>query len=643
MSLNKWKQPQYELHRVELKRRGVTKAQAAARGYEPLTAEESRREIGQDVGPTIALPCLALNGEPKAHRRFRLLDPKKIAERNGQRYTQRAGTGALIHVRKPNQRAPDFRKVRVITEGEIKADAIAEHIGVTAISLPGVDCFRQEGKLHPDLAALNWNGYTAEFAYDTDQDTKPQVRRAMLAAADELAAVGAKVRFRDLPSIPNATKAGADDVIQNLGAAAYIKAPLHALDSAVVKSWRATLAKAPQLPAALRDLQPVSRDWFDRKPPPAEYVVEPIWQTGESCLLAGQASVGKSYFALPMHAAIGTGTPFFGFPVPEPRKSLYIMCERHEKSLRRRWYKITRAMAGRLLPGPRSRFEKLLHENCFLKAVAGETFSLIELVRDQWRPSAVVDELIAELRSAGITVLFFDPLSRLHGGNENDASVAAAITKALERIVQQAGCSVLIVHHTGKSDRGDMYAGRGSSVFNDNTSETFTLGIVDAEERKKLDLSTLAPQEAAYDIVRWRHARCSDGRPADDMYFLRDGQTGLLRAANLSRKSADATLRDAMGPIRAWASRDAPADGFSKNQFVSAHDEFDLTKRRAESMFADAIASQDFVKFGEKKGFPLYRVAPERHSETMLPRLPVNIRASGNHKKPVNSVSAKNA
>jgi len=118
----------------------------------------------------------------------------------------------------------------------------------------------------------------------------------------------------------------------------------------------------------LRNLAPVDRSWYDDRPPDPEYVVAPIWQTAESCLLAGQASVGKSYFVLPMHAAIGTGTTFFGFPVPKPRKSLYLMCERHVQSLAAALVQGLRVQWRRdFVPDRFATFEKRLHENCFLK------------------------------------------------------------------------------------------------------------------------------------------------------------------------------------------------------------------------------------------------------------------------------------
>src|SRR5580698_7913660 len=100
----KWYRAVYKLHRQDLKRRGITVEQAVERGYEPLTANETYKEIEQPVGPTIALTCYKANGKPRNDRRFRLVNQNKIDARpKKQRYTQKSkekgGTSILIHIR----------------------------------------------------------------------------------------------------------------------------------------------------------------------------------------------------------------------------------------------------------------------------------------------------------------------------------------------------------------------------------------------------------------------------------------------------------------------------------------------------------------------------------------------------------------
>lgn len=213
----KWKSQTYTNHRAELKRRGITVEQAIERGYEPLTVKETWAAINQGVGETIAFTCLKPDGTPQPERRYCLISPAERV-RCGRKYTQRAGAGVVTYTRRPKKPNKKLKKHRVLTEGEFKADAIAEVLGVIAISVPGVDCFKKDGLLHPDLANLDWDGYTAELAFDVDEKPKTRIHviSRLLELADLLAARCATIKIRDMPRVPNLPKAAADDAIQYL-------------------------------------------------------------------------------------------------------------------------------------------------------------------------------------------------------------------------------------------------------------------------------------------------------------------------------------------------------------------------------------------------------------------------------------------
>ncbi|SRR5579859_879783 len=612
----KWRRSDCRLHRKDLARRDITVEQAVERGYEPLTANETYKEINQYVGPTIALTCYKANGKPRKDRRFRLLDPEKIAARGGKRYTQKKDTGILIHMRKPRAIAKQFRKHRVITEGEIKADQIAEHIGVVAISVPGVDCFKgKDGKLHPALANLDWDGYTAEFAYDTDQAEKPQVRRAFFDCGDELAKCGAIPKHREIPNVPNAEKTGADDVIQHMGAQAYINAPLHDFDSPLLQKWREACKKgdaAYHLPTSMRNLEPVGAEWYDEEPPAPEYILQNYLQKSEVCLIAGQAGTSKSTWT--MYAAVGmaSGTKFFHQSFDRFYRTMYCMLERHKNSFRRRWRRIVQDVSQPMEEGEEINLRRQLLSNFFAKPLAGENMNFIEYKNQQWVMTPLVDELIAELLSVGIEIMILDPISRLYGGEENGETFNA-LTKAFEYIVQKANCTIIFVHHAGKdaTANGGKYAGRGASQLTDNTSETISFSEYKGAEREKLgDLSVLREGEENADIIRVEHTRCSDGELTDTMYFVRLPHNGLLRPINIRRKDAgrqvDTLLVNSL-LFHKWAE----GKQFSKTQFGDARGEIargNLSERGALALFDEAVTAGIFKHSGDRNGRPLYKL-----------------------------------
>jgi hypothetical protein len=612
----KWSRTVYKLHRQDLKRRGISVEQAAQRSYEPMTPNEMFRESGQSAGNAIAITCYSANGKPRKDRRYRLLDPDKIAARGGKRYTQKKATGILIHMRKPEVIAKEYRKRRIFTEGEIKADTIAEFIKAMTISFPGVDCFKgKDGKLHPAIANLDWQGYTAEFAYDTDQSEKPQVRRALLECADELAKLGAAVQFREIPNVPNAEKTGADDVIQHLGAQAYINAPLHDLDSPLVAKWREACKKLDgdyHLPASMRNLEPVGAEWYDEDPPPPEYILQNYLQKNEVCLIAGQAGTSKSTWT--MYAAVGmaSGTKFFHQSFDRFYRTMYCMLERHKNSFRRRWRRIVQDVAEPLEEGEEIHFRRQLLSHFFAKPLAGENMNFIEYKNQQWVMTPLVDELIAELLSVGIEIMILDPISRLYGGEENGETFNA-LTKAFEYIVQKANCTIIFVHHAGKdaTANGGKYAGRGASQLTDNTSETVSFSEYKGAEREKLgDLSCLREGEENADIIRVEHTRCSDGELTGTMYFVRLPHNGLLRPINIRRKDAGSQV-DALLVNSVLFHKWAKGKQFSKTQFGDARSEIvrgNLSERSALALFDEAVTAGIFKHTGDRNGRPLYKL-----------------------------------
>ena len=106
-----------------------------------------------------------------------------------------------------------------ITEGEFKALAMAQ-LGLTAISLPGVDNFRNPEKtgLKPDLAAVRWEGRTVYIVYDNDPKpiSRSNVTRARSRLTDLLYGVGAKEVFHIDPPADGDGKGAIDDHLADL-------------------------------------------------------------------------------------------------------------------------------------------------------------------------------------------------------------------------------------------------------------------------------------------------------------------------------------------------------------------------------------------------------------------------------------------
>jgi hypothetical protein len=623
-----WTTPEYAAQREELRRRDITLEQVTDWDFEPLSPKENWNTLHQkDIREAnlIAMPCPQADGSLHAERRYMVVG-EAIRKTTGKKYTQPSATGAILTVVRPKKLDKKFKSIIYITEGEIKAWVGAHATGAIWICVPGVDCFMRNGKLDPEIAHFAKKGYTFRLAYDTDQERKYQtVLKRQFELADLLTSVGVKVELVDLPRVRNLKKTGADDVVQFLGAPALLNATRHDFpDSEWAIYWREEIAKtivSGGLPTSLRDLKPVPWDWYTKDPPPIEYVLERYLQENEVAMFAGPGSVGKSYFMMEAAVCIATGSQFFGLmKKPAPRRCMYVMAERHEKNLMRRFHKIAHHIAERSTdPKERERFEQRLKMNYYTKSLAGESLQLIEFVSQQWRPAfATLDALIEELKLAKIEVIFADPISRFQGGNENAAEIVSAVIKALEYISQHTGCSCVFLHHTGKSERDDQYVGRGSSAWTDNTSETVALSLV--EKRDELEIPKVEGKFGAVsavidedDIVLVRHHRCSDGQKEPDMYVVRDHATGLLRHVEGLRRKAGAKIDgELLEVLRKWAdSLEGKVFTKSKCGTEAPH----AKKRNAFRKWFEGAIGTTFVDTGEKQnGYPLYTIKGESAS-----------------------------
>jgi hypothetical protein len=632
VSFSRYKGDQYAPHRAALEQWGVSLAEAQQRDYRFLTPTEMQREAGR-ASNAICMPSADINDRTLPHNRYRLLDEAVIAALGGRRYDQIFGSGVRMHFGRFPRKSPKrwarrrYKRV-VLTEGEKKADEAARH-GIYCVSIPGVSSYRgPDKKLHPELAAVLKDGLAVDFCYDTDQNAKPQVWREALGCADAIAEYAKeqgykiRIRFIEIYAVPNESKTGLDDFIRHYGVDALKQAPRHRINSPYIQGWRERVGTTSDaLPSVLRDLQPVPADWWDTELPPAENIVECYLQVMENAIVAGQGGTGKTFWLLFLQAAVASGTRFFGYGVPRKRRVLYLSLERNSDNFRRRWKKVTSAVAEGLAPGPRAKFIADIKTNCYVRCLAGESIPLIEFKDNQWVPTSLVNQLIAELREAQIEVMFLDPYSRLHGADENSSSVASAITKALERIAQEAGCSVVLCHHTGKSVAQGQNAPRGSSALVDNTSQCIVITKIEYDEAvKTLNLDALTDDErrAKRDIVCVDHVRASDGPTAQRMHFVRQ-PTGLLRQIKVDRITLDTRISGIIGSdctVCSWA------DGqpFTRTQFRAQRLEIfgnEISEREAEKAFDALVADGDLIPYtkgGEhikRKGGLLYTIRPE--------------------------------
>jgi KaiC/GvpD/RAD55 family RecA-like ATPase len=71
-----------------------------------------------------------------------------------------------------------------------------------------------------------------------------------------------------------------------------------------------------------------------------------------------------------------------------------------------------------------------------------------------------VDALIAEVRRTCARLLVLDPFIAMHARKEKDEDEMALVLSAIQQIITETGCAVLLVHHTRKGDSWNKESNR---------------------------------------------------------------------------------------------------------------------------------------------------------------------------------------
>ena len=179
---------------------------------------------------------------------------------------------------------------------------------------------------------------------------------------------------------------------------------------------------------------------------PRRWLVEHLWGASAVGVIGGAPKCSKTWLGLDLALSVATGTAALGrYAVSEPGPVLVYLAEDALPVVRERVAGMARQRGLEL-----ARIE--------LHVITAPTLRLDrELDRTQLREAA------QRLRPR---LLLLDPLVRLHGLDENNASEVAGLLAYLRELQRQLDLAVMLVHHTRKNATGGVASGqtlRGSS------------------------------------------------------------------------------------------------------------------------------------------------------------------------------------
>jgi len=193
---------------------------------------------------------------------------------------------------------------------------------------------------------------------------------------------------------------------------------------------------------AHHDALPVVRvDQIPREENAQRWLVEPLWGESSVGMIGGAPKCAKTWLGLDLALSVGTGTACLGrYAVPRPGPVLIYLAEDALTVVRERVEGMAR------------------HRGLELACVDIHVITVPSLRLDREPHRHRLLETARRLRPR---LLLLDPLVRLHGIDENNATEVAGLLAYFRELQRQLDLSVILVHHTRKNAAGGVAAGQG--------------------------------------------------------------------------------------------------------------------------------------------------------------------------------------
>ncbi len=184
---------------------------------------------------------------------------------------------------------------------------------------------------------------------------------------------------------------------------------------------------------------------------------------GSVGMIVGQGAIGKSYLALQIGLSMATGAAVADglWDIPKTGKTLIVMGEDDTQILQERLYWMRQT--ANLTDEEAAKADLLLD----VRSARGFDMRIIQKTQAGFVKGPFFETLMEMCGRQRLVII--DPLLFLNGGSdENDNGAAAVLMSYLYQICRETGCTIILLHHTGKGGgegKEDWTAARGASAF----------------------------------------------------------------------------------------------------------------------------------------------------------------------------------
>lgn len=246
------------------------------------------------------------------------------------------------------------------------------------------------------------------------------------------------------------------------------------------------------------------------------------WSTEDIHLTSAIGGVGKTTIMLVEAVCLALGLPFLGFPCLRPGRTMFIAGEDSEKKLY--------AMIGKICKQLGILDDQLKMQQVVDNIVIKRADDICLVAKDKNRniipnPEAL-EKLFEMIEDLAPRKIIFDPIAMFWGDENDGNSMAIAVSKAAQKILEKSNACVEFINHIGKDSftKKDVsqFSGRGATALANHSRVVRTLlSLNENEYRDHTGEELPEGKTAIYCYV----SKFTDGSPLLNKPFiiLRDG------------------------------------------------------------------------------------------------------------------------
>jgi hypothetical protein len=329
---------------------------------------------------------------------------------------------------------------------------------------------------------------------------------------------------------------------------------------------------------------------------PPVYLWEPRIPRDGVTLLIGEDGLGKSWLALQLSLCAAAGRPLFGVPVGCGR-SIYVHAEDRRPMIERRVQTILRSWDD---PVAAALALKNFHHHDTIES----GMLLLDCSGREVKFTPWVAAFREQLGPAVLTT--FDPVARLHNGNESDNSLTTQLVAAGETIALGTKGAIMLPHHPTKAGtqehRTDGTETRGGGGL--RAASRSQLRLI-AANRKDLPNATNVTEDdwEQQNVLILYQRKLTEGVKARPLILKRETD-GVLAPFHVE-------CGDPLQGLVAWFKGAQKGKPFTATRASRQHGQWTvLAERPAAQFIAKQVESGALILDGTANGHPAYVPSP---------------------------------